>query len=180
MLEEKKDDLITASQPLAIYKNNKSFQEIVKRKYNITQSSLLYDDGLLLLIYTYEWFNIPKCNVYDLVGYNPLITRKHFDKLTKKYEHQKNIYLLTILPFFAIMYYLKIRYVKGSNFRKNFTPMMALGFMSIFYPFALWNYFFVPRMNYEIKSDEDLKSYLNLNVDKDKIQRDLLNFNIVL
>ena len=166
--------------PIEIYKNNKSYQEIVRRKYNINDLGILYDDKILLLIYVCEWFKIPFTNSYDKVCYHPYLTKKDHKKLESIYENQKNNLFLSTLPFYFLLILMKRKYVKGNNLRKNFKPIGLLTASVFIYPYVLWNFILYPKMNKDIQEDSQLQKYFSLDVDQDKIKRDLLNYNIVL
>jgi hypothetical protein len=178
MLKKKNEN--DTEQPVEIYKQNKSFQEIIRRRYNINDIGLLYDDRILLLIYTYEWFQIPAANLYDKVCYHPLVVRKDHIKLSEIYENEKNIFLATMLPFFGLLYFIKSKFSKGRNLRKNFKLLALISTSAVVVPSVLWKLYFVSRMNRNIFNDTSLNKYLKLNVDKEKIKQDLLNYNIVL
>lgn len=166
--------------PIEIYKNNKSYQEIVRRKYNITDIGLLYDDKILLLIYACDWFNIQPTKVYEKVCYHPYMTKRHHKKLNEIYENQKNNLFLFSLPFYGLLYIAKRKFVKGTNLRKNFTATSLIFLSVVFFPILFWKFYLLKNMNKDIQIDKDLKQYLHLDIDRNKIKEDLLNYNIVL
>jgi hypothetical protein len=176
MLAPKKDE----NEPLAIYKNSKSYQHIVRDRYNITNQSILYDDRLLLMIYAYEWFQIPDKNIYEKVCYNPYITNKDYKLLNKIYDSQKfNVVLLSIFGFLIIPI-IKAKIIKKYKIHKhNWKPeLLSLGLM-IALPVVSWFGFFQRKMNKDIKGS-DLNKYLSLDLNKEKIKEDLLAYNIVV
>ena len=140
----------------------------------------MYDDRILLLIYAYEWFGIPPNYIYDKVCYHPYLNKIDFKRLNEIYEHEKNICLLSNIPFFTLIFLSYKRYGKGGSFRKNKRLLLTSAFGAVAYPYMLWKYLFAQRMNRHIIDDPNLNKYLNLDIDKEKIKNDLLNFNIVL
>lgn len=166
--------------PIEIYKNNKSYQEIVKRKYKINDIGLLYDDKILLLIYACDWFNIPSNKVFEKVCYHPYLTKKHHKKLNEIYENSKNNLFLITLPFYGFLYLLKKKVVKGNNFRKNFKFNLGIFSLAGLFPFLTWKLYLLENMKNNIQEDKDLSTYLELNIDKNRIKQELLNYNIVL
>jgi hypothetical protein len=176
MLTQRKID---ENKPLEIYKNSKSYQEIVRRKYNINDLGLLYDDKILLLIYALEWFDIPDKNVYNKVCYNPYLTMKDKKQLDRIYENHKNYFYLSLLPVYSILYFIKKKIVKTS-LRKSMKPSIILYSLGVLFPILSWKLFFKNQINKDIREDKDMQKYFELNVDRDKIKKDLLNFNIVI
>jgi hypothetical protein len=175
LTKESKEDL-----PLEVYKRNKTFQEIVKRKYNIKDQGILYDDKILLLIYACEWFDIPNRKIYEKVCYHPLLTKRHHKKLNVIYENQKNNLYMFIIPLYGFLYILKKKFAKGFNPRKHYKILFSIYGSGIVAPFLMWKYILSKKMNEDIRNDNDLNQYLFLNFDRDKIKKDLLNYNIVL
>jgi hypothetical protein len=165
--------------PLEIYKNSKSYQEIVRRRYNINDLGLLYDDKILLLIYAYEWFSIKENDLYNKVCYHPYLTVKDKKYLDSIYENQKNIFYIQLVPFYFSLYIFKRKYIKVS-IRKSFKPLATIYSLGLIYPIISWMFLISYSMNEHIKQDNKLQNYFNLDVDRTKIQKDLLNFNIVL
>jgi hypothetical protein len=182
MLKEKSDS-DNANVAIELYKNNKYFQDSVRRKYNIKDAGILYDDKILLLIYALEWFDIPEKKYYYKVCYHPYLTRKDLNHLNTIYENQKNNFFITTLGVYAGLFFFRKKFIgtKGSNLRKNWKPIFYMFFVSLLFPILSWELFFVSKLNQDIKEDKDLADkYFHLDVDKKKIKRDLLNFNIVL
>jgi hypothetical protein len=176
MLSQKKID---ENKPLEIYKNSKSYQEIVRRKYNINDLGLLYDDKILLLIYALEWFDIPDKSVYNKVCYHPYLTMKDMKQLNRIYENHKNYFYISLFPVYSVLYFLKKKFAK-SSFRKSAKPNLILWSLGVLFPIASWKFYFSKQINKDIKEDKDLSKYFELDVDREKIKKDLLNFNIVL
>lgn len=178
MITQKSDE----NEQLAIYKNSKSYQEIVKNKYNIKNPNYLYDERILLLIFAYEWFDIPKMKIYDKVSYNPYITTKDFKKLNTIYQNYSNNLLLSFLPIGLTVFLIKRRFLnnKFKSFKRNWKFYLLIGGIVTMVPPALWYLYFLPKMNKNIVEDPQLRKYLELDVDKEKIRLDLLNYNIIL
>ena len=176
MLSQRKID---DNKPLEIYKNSKSYQEIVRRKYNINDLGLLYDDKILLLIYALEWFEIPTSDYYNKVCFHPYLTAKDMKQLNRINENQKNYFYLSLLPVFSLLYLTKRKYVKVS-LRKSLKPNIFIYSLALIYPVLSWKLFFSRQIKKDIKEDKDLAKYFVLDVDRAKIKTDLLNYNIVL
>ena len=176
MLSERKID---DKKPLEIYKNSKSYQEIVRRKYNINDLGLLYDDKILLLIYALEWFEIHESDFYNKVCFHPYLTAKDMKQLKRINENQKNYFYLSLLPVFSLLYLAKKKFVKVS-IRKSLKSNVFIYSLAAIYPLLSWKLFFSRQIRKDIKEDEELAKYFVLDVDRAKIKKDLLNYNIVL
>ena len=175
LTKESSDD-----KPLEIYKMNKTYQELIKRKYKIKDPHLLYDEKILLLIYTVEWFNIPDYKLYDKICFHPLITKRHYKKLNDIYENHKNNLILITFFFYGFLYLLKKTFAKASNTRRNYKIIFPFALLAIIQPYLTWEFILKRKMNKDIGEDQNLINYLKLDFDKEKIKNDLLNYNIVL
>jgi hypothetical protein len=176
MLSERKID---DKKLLEIYKNSKSYQEIVRRKYNINDLGLLYDDKILLLIYALEWFEIPESDLYNKVCFHPYLTAKDMKQLKRINENQKNYFYLSLLPVFSLLYLAKKKFLKV-GMRKSLKSNVFIYSLAVIYPVLSWKLFFSRQIRQDIKEDKDLAKYFELDVDRAKIKKDLLNYNIVL
>jgi hypothetical protein len=170
---------IDDNKPLEIYKNSKSYQEIVRRKYNINDIALLYDDKILLLIYALEWFEIPEKNYYNKICFHPYLKAKDMQQLNRIYENGKNSFYLSLVPVYATLYFMKKKYVKAS-IKKNLKPNILIYSFALILPILSWKLFFYPKIKKDLSEDKLLSKYFVLDVDRDKIKKDLLNYNIVL
>jgi hypothetical protein len=176
MLTEKDNNV-----PLAIYKNNKSYQEITRRNYKIKDPRVFYDDTILLLIYAYEWFKIPERNAFEKVCFHPYLTKGDFNKANELRENQKiNLFAFCIVPLYAGLFLIKRKIARTTYYRRNWSPIIGIVSAAILVPFACWNVVLKKKLDNDIKEDPNLKKYLTLDLDKNKISKDLLNYNITI
>jgi hypothetical protein len=168
------------NRPLGIYKNNRFYQDTCKQRYDINDLNILYDDNILLLIYACEWFKIKDSNVHDKVLYHPYLTVRDHSNLNKIYQHYKNNLIFETVGVASIFYILKKKYVVSKKFRKTWKPVSAMALGMILIPYFSWNYIFKKQMNNEIRKNERLGKYLYLDLEKEKLRNELLNYNIVI
>jgi hypothetical protein len=160
-----------------LYSNTRNFREKVRNEYKVS-NSLLYDDKVLLMIYAWEWFKIPKSNKFELVSYHPFLKQKDLDLITHLSIKYASMAFIPALCFF--MFGLRM-------FSKRYNKKDKLIIFSMFHlitsnvlGFVLWKCFFYNKLNTEIENTKKFKKYLVLDVDKEKIKDDLKKYNIKL
>ncbi len=172
MMEEIRDD-----EPKAYYLS-RSYQMLIKDKYNIMNNSFLYDDKLCLMLYASEWFNIPKDMSYMKIILHPNLTIRD-DKLLKNINKNNNrtliFYFLSNLAFMNIIG----QKVKRSKTKLALRFLLTLGLSAN--SSYLFNTFYVnPKFEETLKKDKNLNKYLTLDLDYKKIKADLSNYGIIV
>jgi hypothetical protein len=160
-----------------VYCNNRSYINKVKNNY-IINHALLHNDKVMLLIYTYEWFKIPKQNNFEKVIYHPFLTKKDqilVEELKTRYIFKlclfTGIYLLISNGLFIRRFQQKPKIILFNLSNIAIASLLAYSF---------WNIYLYPRLNEEVPSVKELTKYLELNVDLEKIIQELVNYNIKL
>lgn len=163
-----------------VYKNNKYFQNYYKTKYNLTDDHILLDDNLILLIYACEWFKIPDEDKFDKVCYHPYLTKKDNRKLTQIYQHYTNLFIYECVGLLGVAFLIRRKMIRPYNIRKRGLKTLGLFLGVGMVAFLSWKFIFMRRLNQRIRKDKDLEKYSTLNLDRNKIKEDLLNYNIVI
>ncbi len=160
-----------------VYSNTRNFRDKVKTKYKVP-NRLLFDDKILLMIYAYEWFKIPKSNNFERVSYHPFLVQKDLDLVN--HICSKYIYL-TLMPT-LLLFIGGLGIVAKRNKKK--AGRLLFGIINMITTnilgYCLWKYYFYHKLNEEVGNDPELNQYLELNVDINTIINELRNNNITL
>jgi hypothetical protein len=160
-----------------VYSTNRSYINKVKDNYNMNNFSLL-DEKLMLLIYTYEWFKIPKTNTFEKVIYHPLLTKSDQGIV----DHIRTKYLLKT-GLFGLVYFTLMNGIFISRF-KHRPKVMLLKFSNALltgiFTYIFWNTYLYNQLNKEVGAIKEFDKYMNLDVDLQKVIQELVNYNIKL
>jgi hypothetical protein len=158
-----------------VYSNTRNFRDRVKEQYKVP-NSLIHDDRLLLLIYTYEWFKLPKTNKFELVSYHPYLKQKDLDlanHISNKYMYMT--FMPTSLSFlFGLGYFSKYYKKRASRLLFGIVNLIVTNLFGL----CLWKYYFLEKMNEEVSDNKRLKKYFELDVDKDMVREELKKYKI--
>jgi hypothetical protein len=160
-----------------VYSNNRSYINKVRSNY-IINNSLLQNEKVMLLIYTYEWFKIPKENSFEKIIYHPYLTKNDqaiVDDLKICYIMKLGFCSLAYITLTNAYFIRRVKY-KPKILLFNIGNTMLTGLLA----FIFWNVYLYRRLNEEMKSHKVLQKYLSLNVDLEKIIKELVNYNIKL
>jgi hypothetical protein len=159
-----------------VYSNNRSYINRAKYKY-LLNNFQIQNEKVMLLIYTYEWFKIPKENNFEKVVYHPFLTKNDqylIDDLRTRYILRLGLFSLAYLTI-SNSFFAK-RFKKPKFLLFNFYNLIITGLLS----YSFWNIYLYKKLNQDVGTVKDLKKYLDLNVDLQKIIQELVNYNIKL
>jgi len=175
------DNLTTTTEPeydepRAVY-SKKPYQLYVQETYGIENKKILYNDGILLLIYAGEWFKIPETDLVNKIRFHPYLTEKDYTLLTNiKNNHNLYLFLYTNAAF-GLFYYLTIATTKISSVNKLIRFSKCL-FLSLTTSFLFNKLYYKKRYENIIKNSYLYDKYFTLDLDKLKIKDDLLKVGI--
>mmetsp|Transcript_37943 Transcript_37943/g.39415 ORF Transcript_37943/g.39415 Transcript_37943/m.39415 type:complete len:259 (+) Transcript_37943:2-778(+) len=154
------------------------FRDFIREKYHIYNNDLTKNHNFLLILYSYEWFNYK--DSLSKVKFHPYLTEANYKKLdTKENYLKKASYWIGGLSFlFTYLYMNKGTklYLEANTFRK----MKILSFSIINGLMCLgssWHFVYSKGVSNLITTE--LSEYLNLDLDKKLIERDLIQFGIL-
>jgi len=157
--------------------NNKRFQIKAKKNYRLSDN-IMYDDRILLLLYTYEWFKISKDKKFELAFYHPYLTNNDMEII----KHLRFKYLCLLSTINLLIYLCGIKYY---SYKINSKPKIKLFQIvsiipTIAFGIYLWNSVMSKKMNKEVERISELNKYMKLDVDLERIIKELVNYNIKL
>jgi hypothetical protein len=160
-----------------VYSNNRSYINKVRSNY-VINNSLLQNEKIMLLIYTYEWFKIPKDNNFEKVIYHPFLTKNDqmlVDDLRTRYVIKLGLFSLTYMAvtslYFARRYKHKPKLILFEMGNIAVTGLLA---------YCFWKIYLYKRLNLDVRNITELQKYEKLDVDLEKVIQELVNYNIKL
>jgi hypothetical protein len=79
MMQEVQEDP-EAKKEIAMYLED-SFREYVKEKYIVENPNILHNPAIMKMIFSLEWYDIPRTAYSELIEFHPYLTYGDFDKL---------------------------------------------------------------------------------------------------
>ncbi len=148
-----------------------NFQQYVKNKYYLTKEVHYLNQSNLLLLYALEWFNYNKNDKLSLIKYHPYLRNVDYDILEQYRTKNKNNLKLLCLCMIGTVGIYWVSKIKISPFTITVLGIKMLG-LSLFTALSSW-FYLNNKLNSFIENDKDLKRYLELDIDKIKIKKEL-------
>ncbi len=157
--------------------SNKKFQNKARKVYSLSDN-LMYNDRILLLLYTYEWFKISKEKKFEQAFYHPYLTKNDMEMI----KHIRLKYFLLLSTIDLFIYFSVVGYYsyKIKNKPKIILFQIINVFPTLAFGIYLWNSLISKKMNKEVENISKLNKYTKLDVDLEKIIKELVNYNIKL
>ena len=146
------------------------YKNFISGCYTIADPSCLQKSSILRLLYALEWFSIPESYILHKVKFNPYLSFEDSKKINKLILFNRIEYILSFLLFSKIVHRtMKIKFPIIRLFSS-----ICLGTTCTF----LKNIMLMKKLNLKILKEQNLSKYLQLEVDKEKLKKDLMGMGI--
>jgi hypothetical protein len=172
MLAPKVED--DGNKPLELYKSD-NFRAFYRKKFSILHNGMYYDDKVLKLLYSYDWFDLKENNLYRKVSCHPNLTKADKTKVDEiKLKNSMLIY--TAFPVYGLAHYFSNKIIK----KKNRILARGLVYLTMIAWWVCYVNYRRIKINYDIQKEPTLDKYMTYEMDQNKIKIELLNYNIVI
>lgn len=153
-----------------------NYKDHVKENYTVADPQIMENETILQMIYSLEWYDIPRSCKTDLIEFHPYLTDDDYEKLYYiKYQHLLELSLSGAL--FTLFNNRLLNNYAPSIFRKRYVRFpMALIFGGLCtYGF---NLAMLKTLLYKDLKEEKLDKYFELDLNAEMMKKDLAEFGI--